>query len=128
LLDGIHASYVPERKVLAEGGRIDSTHVAAFLRFARDAVSLNSKKQFLITHSEIFPGTYASTTESSEYILAQLGVQQTAVLEWGPLGMQQISSAGRGHFRVLGFAGNTAPDHVDHFHALYHFLNLLVEL
>ena len=25
----------------------------------------------------------------------------------------------------MAFAGNTAPDHVDHFHALYHFLHLL---
>lgn len=128
LLDGIHANYVPERKTLAEGGRIDSTHVRAFLKFARDATSTDSKKQFLITHSEIFPGTYASTTESTDYVLQQLGEQRTAVLEWGPLGMQQISLAGHGHFRVMGFAGNTAPDHVDHFHALSYFLSLLASL
>jgi hypothetical protein len=125
LLDGIHASYVPERKPLAEGGRIDSSHVAAFLKLAGDASREASTKKFLITHSEIFPGTYASTTESTDYILLQLGVQRKAVLEWGPLGMQQLSSAGEGHFRVLGFAGNTAPDHVDHFHALFYLLNLL---
>ena len=128
LLDGIHASYVPEGITLAEGGRIDSSHVEAFLRFARDASLPESRHQFLIVHSEIFPGTYASTTESTDYILQQLGIKRQAVLEWGPLGMQQISSAGQGHFRVLGFAGNTAPDHVDQFHALYYFLNFLAKL
>ncbi len=128
LLDGIHASYVPERRTLAEGGRIDSSHVAVFLKLAQDASREDSRKKFLITHSEIFPGTYASTTECTDYLLRELGEKRTAVLEWGPLGMQQLSSAGQGHFRVLGFAGNTAPDHVDHFHALFYFLNLVATL
>jgi hypothetical protein len=128
LLDGIHASYVPEGRPLAEGGRIDSTHVEAFLKFARDASQTESRHQFLITHSEIFPGTYASTTEATDYFFQQINVKRQAVLEWGPLGMQQISSARQGYFKVLGFAGNTAPDHVDHFHALFHFLNLLAAL
>ena len=36
----------------------------------------------------------------------------------GPQKMQQLSEAKSGQFRVLGFAGNTAPDHIDHLHAL----------
>ncbi len=27
-----------------------------------------------------------------------------------------------GRFALLGFAGNSAPDHIDHFHALEHWL------
>jgi hypothetical protein len=42
LLDGIHASYVPEHRVLAEGGQIDSSGVAVFIRFAREATQKNS--------------------------------------------------------------------------------------
>ena len=34
LLDGFHASYVPERRVIAEGGRIDSTQVQSYLALA----------------------------------------------------------------------------------------------
>jgi len=125
LLDGIHASYVPERTVLAEGGTIDTNDVAVFLRLARDAEDPHSSKQFLITHSEVFPGTFVSTTEATDYILRQLNMTRTPVLEWGPLGMQLLSKSRRGHFEVLGFAGNSAQDHVDHLHGLFYFLNLL---
>lgn len=125
LLDGLHASYIPERQVLAEGGMIDSTGLAAYLRFAQAAMRSKNTKRFLITHSEIFPGTFVSTTEASDFILQALGIKREAVLKWGPLGMQQLSTARRGGFEVLGFAGNTAPDHVDHLHALGFFLKQL---
>ena len=88
----------------------------------------NAEKQFLITHSEIFPGTFVSTTEATDFVLQNLGMRREAVLRWGPLGMQQLSAARQHHFAVLGFAGNTAPDHVDHFHALDYFLNKLKKL
>ena len=128
LLDGIHASYVPERTVLAEGGAIDTNDIAMFLRLARDAEDPRSSKQFLITHSEVFPGTFVSTTEATDYLMGQLGMVRTPVLEWGPLGMQLLSRARRGHFEVLGFAGNSAQDHVDHLHSLFYFLDLLSNL
>jgi hypothetical protein len=128
LLDGIHASYVPDRKLIADGGRIDSTHIESFLKLAQDASRPDSRKQFLVTHSEIFPGTYASTTETTDYILQKLNCKREPLLEWGPLGMQQLSSARRNHFKVMGFAGNTAQDHVDHVQALYHFFGLLMAL
>ncbi len=128
LLDGLHASYIPEGKVLAEGGMIDSTGLAAFMRFARAAMQRGSSKKFLITHTEIFPGTFVSTTEASNSLLMALGMKREAVLKWGPLGMQQLSVARRGRFEVQGFAGNTAPDHVDHLHALSYFIKRVGEL
>lgn len=128
LLDGIHASYIPERIVLAEGGKIDSTGLNAFINLASDASKKNSKKKFLITHSEIFPGTYVSTTEATDYIAQLLRINITPVLRWGPLGMQQISEARQNHFTIMGFAGNTARDHVDHIHGLYWFLEKLHNL
>jgi len=128
LLDGIHAGYVPDRRVLFEGGHIDSAAYKVFINLAEDASEKESMKKFLITHSEIFPGTFVSTTESADYILSVLGLKRKAVLKWGPLGMQQLSEAGKNHFMVLGFAGNTAPDHIDHFQSLYYFLNKLLQL
>ncbi|MBA3888635.1 MAG: hypothetical protein H0X67_23345 [Acidobacteria bacterium] len=38
--------------------------------------------------------------------------------------MQQLSEVCAGRLVVQGFAGNAAPDHIDHLHALYHFLAL----
>ncbi len=128
LLDGIHASYIPERKVLAEGGRIDSADVAQFLTLAVEASKVRPSKRFLITHSEIFPGTFVSTTEATDLILGRLQLQRNPVLEWGPMGMQLLSDTRRNGFRVMGFAGNTAPDHVDHLHALHDFLEELFSL
>lgn len=125
LLDGLHTSYIPERKVLADGGLIDSVSIAPFIQFAREATTKASGKKFLFTHSEIFPGTFSSTTETAGYLLHALNLKTTPVLKWGPLGMQQISEASKGNCSVLGFAGNTAPDHIDHFHSLYYFLRKL---
>ncbi len=127
LQDGIHASYIPEGVPLAAGGKIDTADLATFLKLANDASRPSSRKKFLITHSEIFPGTFVSTTEASHYVLSKLGIKERPVLRWGPLGMQQLSIARRGHFAVYGFAGNTAPDHIDHFESLYYFLPILMK-
>lgn len=124
LLDGMHTSYVPPRRVLADGGALDTTNLAAFREFAREAV--RGGKRFLLTHSEIFPGTYASTTETADWLLEALGLRRTAVLRWGPRGMQQLGEVRAGGFEVLGFAGNSAPDHVDHLHALPELLARLL--
>jgi hypothetical protein len=120
LLDGLHTSYVPERTVLAEGGALDTAKLAPFLRFARRAVA--GEASLLITHSEIFPGTFASTTETADWLIAAMGLSRTPVLAWGPGGMQQLSEVRRGRLTILGFAGNTGPDHIDHLHGLTEFL------
>lgn len=121
-IDGIHADYAngtpgPLESVLGPD------NLAVWLQLGRDAVA--GRKSFLVTHSEIFPGTYASTTETADFLLAQLGVPHRAVLKWGPMGMQQLSLAVRGKFRLLGYAGNSAPDHVDQLHALPSLLKWL---
>ena len=124
LLDGMHTSYVPERKVLADGGTLDTTNLVAFRDFARAAMT--GEKRFLVTHSEIFPGTFASTTETADWILGSLGLHRTPVLEWGPCGMQQLSEVRAGRFEVRGYAGNSAPDHVDQLHAMPELLARLL--
>ena len=123
LLDGLHTGYVPPRTVLAEGGALDESQLAPFVSFARSAVK--GTKAMVVTHSEIFPGTFASTTETTDYLIGALRLKRVRVLEWGPLGMQQLSRVAQGRLSILGFAGNSAPDHVDHYHAMGHFLALL---
>lgn len=124
LLDGLHTGYVngqpgPRESQLVEAG------LEVFVKFARDATQ--GRKRMIITHSEIFPGTFASTTECSDYLLAQLELRRTPVLKWGPMGTQQLSEVQQGDLLVLGYAGNSAPDHIDHLHALPEFLQLLSE-
>ena len=76
----------------------------------------------LITHSEIFPGTFASTTETTDYVLGQLGLRRRPVVRRGPMGTQQLSEVRQGGFHLVGFAGNSAPDHVDQLHSLGEYL------
>lgn len=116
LLDGMHASYSPEGKVLADGGMVNAADLDSFVKFAREAVA--GRKTFVFSHSEIFPGTYASTTECSDYLLSQINVKSKPHLRKGPIGMQQLSSANAGKLYIFGYAGNTAPDHVDHLQAM----------
>ncbi|HUH11945.1 MAG TPA: hypothetical protein VMK65_02500 [Longimicrobiales bacterium] len=120
LLDGVHTGYAPPGRVLHEGGALETERLAGLLAFARAAAA--GEKAMLVTHSAIFPGTYASTTETADWLLERLALERDAVLAWGPVGMQRLSEARRGRFLLYGFAGNTAPDHIDHLHGLAAFL------
>lgn len=123
LLDGIHASYVPEGKRLADGGIIKTDDLDSYVKFAREAVE--GKKRFIISHSEIFPATYASTTECVDYLLNTLSLKRKAVLKKGPIGMQQLSEVKAGGFQILGYAGNTGADHGDQLYAMPEWVKLL---
>ena len=116
LLDGIHASYEPEGKGLADGGSIAAADLDSFVMFAKDALA--GRKTFVLTHSEIFPGTFASTTECVDHLLGKVGLRRKATLKNGPIGMQQLSEVRRSRLYVFGYAGNSAPDHIDHLHAM----------
>ncbi|MHB1312727.1 MAG: hypothetical protein ACYC3L_11995 [Gemmatimonadaceae bacterium] len=124
LIDGIHTGYLPDRKPVADGGVLDTTGLAPFAGFARLAAA--GSKRFIITHTEIFPGTFASTTECTDWLLSVLALPRVPVLEWGPMGTQLISDTKRGRFEVMGFAGNTAPDHVDQLHGMASFVQRLL--
>jgi len=125
LLDGRHTDYVPPGRVLAEGGTLNTERLKGFLDYAR--LALESQKRFLITHSEIFPGTYASTTETADYLIDSLHLQRHPVLKWGPVGMQIVSETRHNGLTILGFAGNSAADHVDHLHGLPAFLRMILD-
>lgn len=125
LLDGLHTDYVPSGRVLSQGGTLNTEKLQGFLEYARLATA--GRKQFLVTHSEIFPGTYASTTETSDYLIDSLHLQRHPVLKWGPVGMQMLSETHQNGLTILGFAGNSAPDHVDHLHGLPAFLKRILD-
>jgi len=119
LADGFHTGYLPE----GTPGSLDPEPLQPFVEFAREAMA--GRKRMVITHSEIFPGTFASTTECTDYVISTLGLHRRPVLNWGPGGMQQLSTVRSGHLQILGFAGNSATDHIDQFHGLGHWLRLL---
>ena len=85
---------------------------------------LQGGKRLVMTHSELYPGTYAATFETAEWLLSKMNIKRKAVLKWGPVGMQQLSEASKGGFIVWGFAGNSADDHIDHLYGLDHWYTL----
>jgi len=125
LLDGLHTDYVPSSRVLAQGGKLNEEKLKDFIQYAR--LATEGKIKFLMTHSEIFPGTYASTTETADYLINSLHLQRHPVLKWGPVGMQLLSETKMNGLTILAFAGNTAPDHIDHLHALPTFLKMILD-
>lgn len=122
-IDSIHAGYVNGRPGPLES-EITPGDLAEFVQFAGDAAK--GRKALWIAHSEIFPGTFASTTEVSDFVLSSLEIRRQAVLRWGPMKTQILSDTKRRGLRVIGFAGNAAPDHVDQFHALPELLRMML--
>lgn len=111
LLDGLHSSYID-----SVGARsIDEAAMLPFLEFAKRASE--GRVTFVITTSSIVPPDYASTTETAQWLLTRLGVSERLRTR-RLLGMNGIAEAGSGSFRVYRFGGDSAADHIDHFHAL----------
>jgi hypothetical protein len=112
MADSIHAGFVgdPARR------QVDPVAMEGFLRFARDAAA--GQKTMVISQSEIRPDTYASTTETADYLLAQLGgTRETCSEEWAP-GLTCTSRFERAGLHVYGFIGTTGLDHMKHLHHL----------
>jgi hypothetical protein len=117
LIDGMHAGYQKGTK------KVTPAHMGSFITFAKEAVA--DKKQFLITHTKIVPGGYASTTETADYLLAQVGVKRAKFTGTGLFGLPQETEAKKGGLRIFGCAGARGDDHTDHLHALPSLVALL---
>jgi len=121
-IDGVHAGYTidtPDRL----NPQLVPENLAAWLHFGRDAIA--GKKRLIITHTEIFPGSYASTTETADELLREWNLTPHAVVRWGPMKTQMLSETSAGGLLVVGFAGNSAPDHVDQLNSLPEYLHWL---
>jgi hypothetical protein len=103
LADSLHASYAAPAAGAprAEDLSVNLTDLDAFLMLAADAAA--GRKRFVVRHSEVFPGTYASTTETADALLSHAGRRRRATLREGFLGMQQLSETRRGRFTVVGY-------------------------
>lgn len=120
LIDGLHTAYA---KSAAGEPALDPSHLAIFLKFARDSAA--GRKTMLITHSEVVPGAFASTTETADWLLTHLQLRRRPVSKPGPMGMRELSEVRAGKFRLMGYAGNSAEDHVDQFQSLPELMKFL---
>ncbi|MBI4702127.1 MAG: hypothetical protein HY744_13420 [Deltaproteobacteria bacterium] len=102
LLDGLHASYGPD-------GGLGVEAIEPFLDFARRA--RDGKAMMVVTHSEIRPVGYASTSETASYLLHELGAQRRYAGLVALEGVEQKTSFAQGGLRVRGYTGTTREAH-----------------
>jgi hypothetical protein len=103
LLDGLHCDY--------QGDGFVQTTLEPFVRFAKEAAA--SRRLMIVSHSSIIPPGYASTTETANFLVNELGGRSRAVRARGsdPMGLELVSRYDAGGFHVRGYAGNRELDH-----------------
>ncbi len=106
LLDGLHTGHANTPRA--------ATTLQPFVKFARRAA--DGGALMFVSHSSILPPTYASTTETANYLLWQLGARPESAKANAddPMGLELIRKYSESGFHVRGFAGNGKLDHCAH--------------
>jgi hypothetical protein len=104
LLDGLHCGY--------QGQGLNGLQIQSFSDFARQAAG--AQRFMFVSHSSIIPPGYASTTETANFLIHQVGGAPRASRGTGPLGLELIARYTQGNFHVRGFTGNDKLDHCAH--------------
>lgn len=121
MADSIYCGYAG---AIAEK-HVDAALMEGFLRFARLAAT--GERRLLITHSQQVPEGYASTTETADYLITQLGGNRVAEERpWSPM-LRQLSRFSRGQCEIVGFEGVRPEDHMQHLRSLGLFLRRAAE-
>lgn len=104
LLDSLHAPFA--------NGSTDAPDDAALAPFRGAAERARDGAMFMgVTHTAIGTHGYASTTQSSQALLAAVGLAEEPVGWAGEGGLRPTSQASRGRLIVRGYAGETPEAH-----------------
>jgi hypothetical protein len=106
LLDGLHSGY--------SGSSLNEVQLKPFVEFARAAAA---KRRFMfVSHSSIIPPGYASTTETSNFLIQKVGGKPSkrSPRSGDPMGLALNSRYTKGSFHVRGYDGNDKMDHCAH--------------
>jgi hypothetical protein len=123
VLDGIHVAYAdPKAKT------VDLLRLGPFVRFAK--LAADDKRLFTITHSDIQGASYASTSETADALLHEVGAERTQAQATPPkvtlptalaalpkpqeVWLEQTSEAKKGGLHVRGYSGQTPEQHMAH--------------
>ena len=123
VMDGIHAAYLdPKAKT------VDPVRLSPFLRFAK--LAGEGKRMFSISHSELGGMTYASTHETADALLREVGAERAAANQTPPrvttpallaalpkpqeAWLEQTTEANTGAMHVRGYSGQTPDQHMAH--------------
>ena len=106
MLDSIHTSYQPDGESLVTDG------LDVFRAYAKRAVAGEAK--MIVTHSEIRPPGYASTSEVASWLLTELGGRREYAGLDDAHGVAFKTRYDDGGFSVRGFTGRGKPAHCAH--------------
>jgi hypothetical protein len=103
LLDGLHCDYAGDGFVM--------TTLDPFIRFAHEAA--DGKRLMVVTHSSIIPPGYASTTETANFLVHELGGRPHPAKPRAtdPMGLELVARYDELGFHMRGYAGNAELDH-----------------
>lgn len=112
MADSIYCGYAGD---IAEK-RVDPELMAGWVRFAR--LAAEGQRRMAVSHTRQVPEGYASTTETADYLIRELGGARTVVApeSGGPLKIQ--SRFTRGQLEIFGCDGEKAEDHMRHLRSL----------
>lgn len=107
LLDGLHTGYDAD-------GSLTESQLTPFLDFAKRAKA--GKRFMYVSHSSIIPPGYASTTETVNWLVHELGGKPKKMKprKGDPMGLEINSKYDVGNFHARGFDGNDKMDHCAH--------------
>lgn len=113
LADTLYAGYVTN-----DGKRApDPAHLKDFVRFARRAA--DGRATMIVTHSQLVPGSYASTVETAEVLIAAAGTTRRKTSDLDSTSMTLESVADRGGFHLRSYEGTTGQDHMNHLRQIH---------
>jgi hypothetical protein len=119
LTDSLYAGYAT-----VDGKKApDPEHLRDFVRFAQRAAS--NQVTMIVTHSQLVPGSYASTVETAAALIKAVGTARSPASGADATGMKLESRADKGNFHVLSYQGTAGEDHVNHLWRMHAALRLL---
>ncbi len=107
LLDSLHSDYEP-----GPPRRISLSPIAGVAAFAERAT--RGEAMLFLSHSQIVPPGYPSTTEIADQLIASVGGTRTPRQGMNALGAELVSGFDRGGMHVRGYLGGDKAAHCAH--------------
>ena len=73
--------------------------------------------QFVVTHTAVQP-PYASSTDTSNWLIQQMNMQRQPVNEWNGKGVKPVSMASNGNFKIVQLYNNPTSQGNQHMQAI----------
>jgi hypothetical protein len=122
VLDGLHAGYKPGVTKFPALPNLNVAFIQPALDLSRRA--LRGETMFVLTHSDVDPGTYPSTALTADLLLHELGLKRSRVHPGAdPYG--QTSAVDQQGLHVWGYRGREQMAHCSH---IRHIARIVTEI